>query len=269
MMNRNKKYTNPLLDKYNNYINQGNNVPFENNSLINNNPHVRNTLNSNINDHKNVSVNNLSLSEIKNLNDNNTNKSSNKSIIEELLSPQKVDKKNKQDIMSDFKMREMKQNNYILKKNNNEKFNKKYEEEFLMTNQPYKNIIKDRKIEKSVDQITEADILIHKTNKAIDADVIKFDIELKKKEQEKKEILDKLKLEYTLENKEVHERNFEYSQSFIKNIPYNAKDHDDNKEEYLKYCLKKQKEAEEGLLLCDKILKNLGNDFINKNEIPF
>ena len=132
-----------------------------------------------------------------------------------------------------------------------------------------KYIIKDRKILKPVDQIVEKDIEIYKVNKEIDADLEKFQKELDAKEKESQSIRDKLKIEFATENYDKHKENFEYSQTFVRTIPYNAKDYNNNKEDYIRYCSKKQKEAADGLELCDKILRNLGSEFINKNELPF
>ena len=256
---------NPLLDRARGYSNQGNKVPFEKNSLINKNAHVRNELDTHIKEYRrtkesdigNLSLNNLSLEQSKELLDSIRDKTASGkkiNIIEEMLKPMAIDKNNN-DINQNYKLRADKQTKYIVKRHANEKVPGEFSEEFVMTNVPYKNIIKDKIISKPVQDVREEDIVVHRVDRNVDANMERFQQELNNKQIEKTEILNRLEVEFSKDKYETHKKNFEYSQSFVRSIPYEGKD--DNKEDYIKYCRKKQKEAEEGLELCDKILRNL------------
>ncbi len=64
-------------------------------------------------------------------------------------------------------------------------------------------------------------------------------------------------------------KNFEYNESFIKNLDYKEKTFDDNKQDFIEFYKKKQKEATEGQKLCDQILHNIIDDgVISKDELP-
>lgn len=138
-----------------------------------------------------------------------------------------------------------------------------------MTNAPYKNIIKDKIITKNVEDVKEEDLLVHKSMKGIDDNIEKFNQELNLKEIEKKKINDELDIEFNIENYDKHKKKFEYKETFIKNLAFEEKTFNENKEDFIDFYQKKQKEAEEGMKLCDQVLHNMIDEgIISKEELP-
>lgn len=258
---------NPLVNNFNAYMTQNPTViPFQNNSLINNNVHVLNNLNDLIAQNKNIQQN-ISTNQ-KNIlqNTENTRNTSNKktgktlNIIEEMLKPQKITKDNNKD--SEIKYR-AKAEDYKLDKEG------RLAKKFKITNAPYKNIIKDKVITKDVDQVKENDLLVHKSVRNIDANREKFDKELEAKMDEKDKINDELKIEFHIDNYDKHKKNFEWKETFIKNLAYEENTFDETKQDFIEFYRKKQKEAEEGKKICDQILHSIVDDgIINKEELP-
>lgn len=188
-MYQNLVNNNKMLNQFNGYQHQNPNAtPFQRNQLINNNVHVLNNLNNFVQDYRKVKkqVTSTSTSQLesekpyaqlyssnKSL---NNNKPSGINIIEEMLKPQKFDKKDinmNKDVASNFEARDKNQ------KNPNK--------QFQMLNLPYKNIMKDNIVKKSVDEIVVNkvvdgvlvnDLLVHTSIKAIDADTMRFNEEI-------------------------------------------------------------------------------------------
>ncbi|AVL94687.1 low complexity protein [Moumouvirus australiensis] len=267
-MHHNLINQNPMINNFNTYSRQNPNfIPFQNNHLINNNVHVMNNLNNLLQQHKNVqnNINNYSTQQpinTSNNNNNNTKKNTSKSkklnIIEEMLKPQVIIKDNK-DVESNFKVR-----NQI-----REKILNKNEFDVKPTNMPYKTIIKDRIINKKVEDVKLEDLLVHKSVKGVDDDKEKFEKELKIKENEKDKINDELQIEFNVDNYDKHKKSFEYNATFIRNLAYEQNVFDENKQDCIEFYQKKQKEAEEGKQLCDQILRNIIDEgIISKDELP-
>uniref|UniRef100_A0A6C0CCV8 Uncharacterized protein n=1 Tax=viral metagenome TaxID=1070528 RepID=A0A6C0CCV8_9ZZZZ len=251
--------TNPLINRFNGYATQNpNTVHFQSNQLINQNPHISNHLNDFIRQHNHVQQNVPAFQQqINNRPEKSVRLPSNKknakknNIIEEMLKPQKIEKENK-DVITNLKERENKQNT----------------ESFEITNDPYKNIIKDKIIKKPWDKIKEADLIVH-TVTPVDRDKNRFEKEVNVKKEEKKQINKELKIEFHIDNYSNHKDAFEYNKSFIKNLAYNSKDFDENKGDYIEFYRKHQKEAEEGQELCDKILHDMvDSGLIKPEELP-
>jgi len=267
-----------MVTQFNGYVNQHQtHIPFQNNNLINQNVHVRNNLNDLMSHHKMVQnqmqqmqqmqppiqvlTQNQTFAQPSFSNDISTSKKKplpnirkGKNIIEEMLKPVKIIKENK-DIESKYKKREEKQKEIISKKD--------------MTNAPYKVIIKDKIMNKNVEDVVEKDFIVHCVIKEIDADLHKFEKELGQKETNLKEIDEYLVIEYAPEHYCSHKTNFDIKKSFIKNMAYEQNTFDENKNDYIEFYRKKQKEAEEGLELCDQALRNLvDNGIISKDELP-
>ena len=296
--------TNPLINKFNGYMTQNpNTTPFQNNQLINQNVHVMNNLNELMKQHtyvqqnmnqyqqhampngspmmqpnngpmmqsnngqmmqSNMQPNNGQMMHPNNgqmmqpnmqLPNNTSSRSSrtkrnNKNIIEEMLKPQRIMKENK-DVPINYKTSKDKRN-----------------EKIEITNAPYKNIIKDRIVNKNVKDITIADILVHKVTDA-DRNAENFDKEIKVKKMEKKQINNELKIEFHIDNYSGHKTKFEYKESFIKNLAYDNKDFNENREDYIEFYRKHQKDAEEGQDMCDKILHDMiDTGLIKPEELP-
>ena len=266
-------HQNPILSQFQNYsVQQQSTVPFRGNELINNNVHVSNNLNSLIQQQK-MQQNNMQQYQAQIYNAGNTqtqddsndrrkNKKTNisnkaKNIIEDMLKPQKIVKDNK-DVKNNFKDRE-----------NEQELIKKGKKKFDITNAPYKVIIKDKIVTKKVEDVKKEDILVHKSIREIDADRKRFDTELSTKHIEKEKINDELKIEFNVDNYDTHKKSFEFKQTFIRNMAYEEKTFDQNKEDYIEFYRRKQKEEEDGKKLCDEILLNLVDEgIISKDELP-
>jgi hypothetical protein len=256
---------NTMLNTFNSYK-ATHTVPFKNNNLINQNIHVMNNLNNNMRQHQ-VVKNNMpqyqeQLQSARGRQREQQSKRQGKSgmnIIEEMLKPVDMSKTDNKDISSNYKVR-----NYSQKKAEKGK-----EQEFKITNQPYRVIMKDRIIKKDVHDINENDILVHKVNKKIDADVTMFKKELLQKEEGMEKVNDDLEIEFHIDNYDSHKKKFAYKESFIKNLEYEESTFGDNKQDYIEFYEGKQKEAEEGKKLIDEALHYVeNNDIIAIEEIP-
>jgi len=95
---------------------------------------------------------------------------------------------------------------------------KKADEEFIMSNAPYKRIINDAEhvITKCVTDIKEDDLVAHKVDKEVDANLDVFAEDLHKKEMEKEQVNDQINIDFHVDKHETHKKNFEYKMSFIK-----------------------------------------------------
>lgn len=249
-MYQNLADNNPLITKYNGYTKENNKVPFQNNELINNNVHIKNNLNNLVRNYKS------SPKKINKIQKINEMKKKDYNIIEDILKPQKI-KENNKDVNINYNVRKELQENA-----------KNGKIDIKITNEPYKNIIKDKIITKRVEDIRPEDLIIYKTNKLIDADINIFKNNLELKRCEEENINNDLNIEFNIKNYDKHKQNFEYKETFIKNLTYTEKTFDENKSDYISFYKKKQKEAEEGKKLCDQILRNIDNDIINKSELP-
>ena len=279
-MYQNLANQNPILNQFNGYLVQNPQfTPFQNNQLINNNVHVRNNLNDMVQQHKMIQQNmpmyqqqfianqtnnqpiqyNENIMQNKSSTSNRSPKSGarNSNIIEEMLKPQKIIKDGK-DVLTNFKIRKE-----IQKKA------KKGDIGIKMTNAPYKSIIKDKIITKAVDEVVEEDLIVHKVNKKIDADVDRFNKELNIMIEEKEKINEELEIEFHIDNYDKHKKNYAYKETFIRNMAYEENTFDENKQDYIDFYKQKQKEAEEGQKLCDQILHNIIDEgIICKDELP-
>lgn len=250
-MYQNLAVQNPMVNKFNNYMTQNPNfVPFQNNELMNNNVHVMNNLNNNVQQYRNVRKN------INPKHPHSTTKVTNEDIIKKILKPEKITKKN-EDVKPNFFIRqkmmdEAKNGNIGIK----------------MTNAPYKNIIRDKIITKKVDDVKVDDLLVHKVTK-IDSNIDNFNTELSTRKTENDKLDDNLKIEFHIDNYDKHKNNYFHKESYIKNLSYEEKAFDENKQDYIEFYKKKQKEAEEGQKWCDKVLRDIVDEgIISKDELP-
>lgn len=254
---------NPLINQFNGYVLRNQNmVPFQNNRLISNNVHVMNHLNDYIQQYR-IIQQKIPLDQKVNkpdtitVIDNSQKNTKSKNIIEEILKPQKIIRDNK-DVEANYRARKKSQ-----------KQSKKGNINIKITNVPYKNIIKDKIITKKVEDVTVEDLIVHRSQKEIDADREKFEKELKDKNNEMEKINEELKIEFNIENYDKHKKKFEYKESFIKNLAFEQSTFDENKQDYINFYQRKQKEAEEGKKICDQILHSIMDEgIVNRDELP-
>lgn len=255
---------NPLINKYNDYRSRDSGqLPFQQNTLINNNVHVRRDLDNIVNLRRNSKaetnifkqkLNNNTQIPSKNIGRNNGN------LIEALLKPQVIEKDN-----SDMKGRFE-----TAKKVIDETFRGDNHDEMkkAMTNIPYKLIMDKHRITKDVNYVATEDFIAHKTVKEIDANIDDFNKDLKIKEKEKKDINDELEIEFHIDNYSRHKKNFEHNESYIRNVAYKEKDFDESRQDSLDFYKKLQQKAEAGRKLCDEILMSMDESIVHRDEIP-
>ena len=275
--------SNPLVNRFNGYMQQNPAfVPFQNNQLMNQNVHVMNNLNNNLRDHRNQNNQNNQMRQpqieqmqsyqnqnqnnaqsrqrIPNRNNNRSNNASTRrgmNIIEEMLKPQKIIKGENKDVAKNYKSREQAMENYRKKKEN-----------IQITNTPYKSIIKDKIIDKKVEDVKLRDLVVHKTGES-DRNKKKFVGEFQRKRKEGIEINDELKLDFSVRNYNSHKKKFEYKESYIRNLAYEENTFDETKQDYIQFYEKHQKEAEKGKKICDDILYDMGKSgIISSEELP-
>lgn len=252
---------NNLIKKFDNYS-KNSRVPFNNNNLINNNVHVKNNLNNLVKQKKMEKQSGIqsgsqsgSQSGVQNSVKNSSNLKKT-DIFDDTFKTQKIVKEN-QDVMPSFKQ--------LLSEIADTK-NGKYK--YTQTNKPYKPIIKDHIITKNINEISKEDFIVYKVNKKVDANINNFNIDLNKKNTEKKDIDRELEIEYDQENFLNHKETFSHKETFIKNLAYEENSYQDNKTDCIDFYKKKQRELEDGKKMCDEILKNIINDeFIDESEL--
>lgn len=266
-MYQNLANQNSIINQFNGYMAQNPDfIPFRNNQLINNNVHVLNHLTDYLQQHRILQQNIPVLQQQMNQTNVSTilpiastdNKSKNINIIQEILKPQKIMKEQNKDVTSNFQVRkqiqeEAEKGNIGIK----------------ITNAPYKSIIKDKIITKKVEDVTKEDLIVHKADKAVDANLEKFMHDLDTKEKEKRQINDELKIEFSINNYDKHKKKFEYKETFVRNLAFEQNTFDESKQDFIEFYRQKQKEAEEGQKLCDQILRNMVDEgIISKDELP-
>lgn len=173
-------------------------------------------------------------------------------IIERILTPVHV----KSEALDDVKL------SYEAKKKMREQ-----QEQIEYVDTTYKAIIKQT-FNKPINQIKEDDLIVHKVSD-IDKETTRFAKDVLAKEIARKNDDTELAIEFSPSNYNKHKKVFEYNESFITNLAYEAKLFDDNKSDCIAFYQQKQKEQEEGKRVCDQVLRNLMNkNLISQDEIP-
>jgi len=135
------------------------------------------------------------------------------------------------------------------------------------TNQPYKNIIKDRKhIDKFINkkQIDEKELVVHKVTeedkKGVEKKLKTFEGNLEKHN-------DELKVIYSSSKKTEHLKKFKYNHVSKYRIKHNSTSHKEMKKDRIEQFKKEQKKIHKGEEEKDAILETLVNTgFIKKKE---
>ena len=250
-MNNSFVNRNPLMNQYNEYSQRNTNIPFQNNNLIKNNIAISNKLYENI--HRR---------EAGNYNSNNNYVKPQKEtreyvdIVKEMLKPMEHETDNTF-IHENYKTKRQEYDNYTAGL-----------EKIKLTNVPYKIIMKDNIVNKPVDKITEDDFVVHKVVNGIDNNLGQFNREHDELEEEMEKINNEIEMEYNFDNYVQHKKNFEYRETFIKNTSYKSNDFNENKQDYIEFFEKKQKELDDGIKYCDDILKILNDDNNVNDYIP-
>jgi len=227
-----KQWNNPLLQNFNTYMNN-NPTPFQNNQLLNQNIHAMGAINDQLKQTPKT---------------NQSRYRSGKNIFDEMFKPEET-KGDNRDITKHYKERE-----------------KNYAQKIEPENIPYKIIIKDKPAPKKVK--TGNDLMVHKST-LLDSDIKKFELDLAQKKQEKKKINQELAINFSDDKRDVHQENFDIDGTYIKNASYTSNTFNENKEDYVEFYRKCQREAEEGKEMCDQIInKLLDTGLIKTEELP-
>lgn len=236
-MNTNPQHNNPLLNRFNDYRTKAiNNIPFDNNNLIQSDIRIINNIASKIN--------------------HNGGRSENKNIIKQMLKPVKVDQDNS-DVMNRYEQREA-----IRKRAMEGDIGIK------PTNIAYKPIVKDE-VNKPIEEMTKEDLIVHRVVQGVDNDKKVLKKEFRAKNDIREKTNESLAIEFSIENYDRHKKAFEYNEAFIRNMAYEEKIFEDNKADCIEFYKRKQKEMEGNETLIDGVLRKLlDTGAISKDEIP-
>lgn len=240
-------------------------VPFKNNDLIEKNPNLSSQVNEmSRGRRRGTETRTIEYQDLSKLNNPNMKRGD---IISELLKPMKVDnKQGNEEVRENFsrlqdEYRVDKKKNLLLK-------------EFPITNEPYKNIMHEHKIEKPVDQITPKDMVIFdakdiKTLKK-SKDPLLFMSEYQNKKKANKKLNAYLEMEYGDERHNQHLDQFKYKESYVTRLKDDgSKTFDETKHDYIEYYEEQQKKNEEGIKQIDSTLRSLVDQgIIRKEDLP-
>jgi hypothetical protein len=247
----------------NRFQSQKNNIPFNNNALLNNNP----TFMANSKDSSFYNkINMAKLEQIKrakNIEDMGIDK---KQIMDLIISPIVINKTKKIELDEAL--------NEIIPQYSSK--NNKFLEEWWgsRTNQPYKNIIKKDLFNKDFkkyykDNIfntnvkDKKDLLIHKITDA-DSDSLLLEAEFDLLSGIIEKHNDELKVIYSASKKNKYKKEFEYVQNYRYRLEYNPK----NSEELKDFYKKEQKKINKEKRMIDDVINNLiENDQLTSEEI--
>ncbi|ARF09465.1 hypothetical protein Indivirus_1_88 [Indivirus ILV1] len=245
--------SNRLVSNYNN--SQQYNPSFQNNNLLMNNPSTLQQMQQ-IQKMKEMQQ----MKQLEKLNEVELTMDKEK-IKESIIRPIKIEK-NKQEKQELEKKWKESENNY------RDKTGRDYGPEIKQywskrTNQPYKNIMKNEDYTKKIS--SDKDLIVHRvTNKdkeGVEEGFVDLQHKLEKHD-------DELKVIYSVSKKNEHKKKFEYNHVYKYRIQHDAKDHDELKEDKIKYYKDQQKKEEIGKKKLDVLLDTLVSDGIfNKDEI--
>jgi hypothetical protein len=266
----NQTFDNKLLSNYQNYKNyqQGNNAPFNNNMLLQNNPAFMSNINYNDSAQlqqmqymQNMIKGAQQMKHLEKLNEMEVTMDKEK-IKESIIKPIKVerDKKSKQELEIKWKAAE---SNY------RDKSGKDYGSEIKnywekRTNRPYKNILKNEDYTKQYK--TSDDLIIHKITQT-DKNKEKVDGDLKEFQNKIETHDNELKSIYSTSNINEHKKKFEYRHVYKYRIQYDPKDHNDIKQDNIKYYKELQKKEEEGKQQFNSLQKLIDDGIFDKDEL--
>jgi hypothetical protein len=260
-MSQNFNNNNHLLSRYKNF--QKDNMPFQNNALLNNNTMFQNAMNYN-NSHQMRSMHMMhqQMSRLKQLEQlkqfdkaSDIDKFIDKDKIKEsVIKPFKIEKATKKEI----------DDKYFDAKGKFEPERKDYWTK--RTNQPYKNILKNEDYTKAFK--AKEDLIVHRVT---DADKLqeKLDKEFRELERLLDNHNDQIAIIYSSSNKTKHKKKFDYTHvNKYQKITYDPTDFSDLKKGAIEKYKKEQQNLEKDKKKVDQIIENLVNTGIfNENDI--
>lgn len=259
---------NRLLNRYNNGLNR-NDISFQNNMLLQNNPIFMN-MDRTQQFQQMQMLQSLQtqqakeMQQVKHINKMNelNNKYDKEKIRESVIKPIRIEKNKKDRFELDNKWKEAEKN---YRDNTGKNYGNEIQEYWKKrTNQPYKNIIKNEDVSKKNFK-SKDDLIVHRVTKK---DKEGVDESYNKLQQNLEKHDDELQTIYSTDKRNEHKKKFEYNHVYKYRIQYDPKDHDKLKQDRIKYYKDRQKKEEEGKRTIDNILETLINDGIfDKNEL--
>ncbi|AYV77246.1 MAG: hypothetical protein Barrevirus23_3 [Barrevirus sp.] len=252
---------NRLVSNYNNYQGQHNNYPFQNNNLLMNGLHQgqMGQQQQHILQMKQMQQ----IKQMERLNELDLSVDKDK-IRESIIKPIKIEK-NKQDRVELEKKWKESENNYM--DSSGKDFGQEVRQYWAKrTNQPYKNIMKNEDYTKKI--ASDKDLIVHRVTSKDKEGVEEGYIDLKGK-LEKHD--DELKVIYSTSKKNEHKKKFEYNHVYKYRMQdqqgeNKGKDHEDLKEDRIKYYKAQQKKEEIGKKKKDILFDALISDGIFDKE---
>lgn len=239
---------------------QKDNIPFQNNPLLNNNPHFNNMINNqqmqmmNVYNHMMKYKQAQEMKKLQKTNDVTT--VFDKQIVHEsVIRPLKIERSDpgKIKILYDDRQSQWE--------------NEKRTAWAQRTNQPYKNIIKDQSYNKFIgkQKIDKDELIVHRVT---DSDKIGLNEEF----EDLVRILEKhnndLKVIYSTNKELEYKKKFEYNHREKYRILYDPKDYKDLKKDQLEYFKKEQRKLEKDKKSIDDIIESLmSKGYLNENDI--
>jgi hypothetical protein len=250
---------NNLLNHYYNFQKQ--NIPFQNNSLLQNNPNFNNYVkklprNMDRETWHRIQQNKKKLERFENMKKNNKfnnidNYIDKKTLQNCVIKPITVNKLDKNEIRRRYD---------DLSKEFNPKLQKYWKER---TNQPYKNILKNEDYKKKINK--KEDLIVHKiTNE--DKIGLMNEFDNLKNTLEKHD--DELKVIYSTSKENEHFKKFRYNNKYKFRMKYNPADFNKMKKDKIKYYQKEQNKIEENKKTVDSLIEAaLNNNILSKEDV--
>lgn len=258
----NNKYVNSkLVNKYQQFVNT--NIPFSNNTLLMSNPGFAGVTN----DPKFFErINMAKMEQSRKINNIKDLGIDNKQLINYIICPIKVEKRNKNDLDNDYNT---KKDTYITKFTNNsdnldnlDNIPKLLQEWYKgRKNIPYKNILKKENYNKEFTK--KEDLIVHKVTQ-LDKDKLILEEEISQLEKMIEKHDGDLKMIYSLSEETTHKEKFKYNNYYKNRIKYDPKNYTDLK----KFYKKEQKKINKETQRIDEMLELLlVDDQISKEEL--
>jgi len=146
--------------------------------------------------------------------------------------------------------------------------------QFTLTNEPYKIIMHDHKINKRVEEIKQSDMTIFdardKRTMMENKNIGRFHEELAKKKKDSKRINAYLKMEYDDRKHDEHFENYKYKESYVRRLKnVDGKTFDETKQDYIEFYQEQQKMGEKGMKEIDQTIRSLVDQgIIKKEDLP-
>jgi len=247
-------YNNNLLRNHHQNMNT-NNIPFQNNQLLRNNPNYISSINNNNFQQKLYMAKMEQLNRAKKVNNMNV---SDNDLYNYVINPIKVEKATAAEINREYNDRNQ---NYIIEYDKNKKYmgNKVVREWWKKrTNQPYKNILKKENYIKKIRK--KSDLIIHKVT---DDDKIGLMNELEELENILEKHNNQLSIIYSKNEKLKHKKKFQYNNVYKYRLKHNVKDFNELKDFYKK----EQKKIEREDKRIDNMISHLMDaDILNDEQ---